>query len=145
VRPLGAVNINMQICAHGIDLVDCSRIANLLERHPERFVRRVYTSAEQAYAGKGKNKAERFSGRFAAKEAIMKLIGTGWRDTISWTDIEVVNDPLGKPMVKLSGRVQEIAEALGIRHISLSITHAAGLAIASAVALTESPVESHEA
>jgi holo-[acyl-carrier protein] synthase len=135
----------MQICAHGIDLVDCGRIASLLERHPERFVRRVYTSAEQAYADKGKNKVERLSGRFAAKEAVMKLIGTGWRDTIAWTDIEVVNDPLGKPIVKLSGRVQEIAEALGIRHISISITHAAGLAIASAVALTASPTESHEA
>jgi len=135
----------MQICAHGIDLVDCSRIASLLERHPERFVRRVYTAAEQAYADKGKNKTERLSGRFAAKEAVMKLIGTGWRDTIAWTDIEVVNDPLGKPLVKLHGRVQEIAEALGIRHISISITHAAGLAIASAVALCASPAESHEA
>ncbi len=134
----------MQICAHGIDLVDCARIAALLERHPERFMRRVYTPAEQAYAAKGKNRAERLSGRFAAKEAIMKLIGTGWRDTISWTDIEVVNDPLGKPLVTLSGRVRELAEALGIDHISLSITHAAGLAIASVVALAESPAESNE-
>lgn len=141
---VAAMNINMQICAHGIDLVDCARIAALLERHPERFVRRVYTPAEQAYAGKGRNRVERLSGRFAAKEAIMKLIGTGWRDTISWTDIEVVNDPLGKPTVTLSGRVKEIAEGLGVNHVSLSITHAAGLAIASAVSLTESPVESHE-
>lgn len=128
----------MQICAHGIDIVDCDRIAALLDRHPERFVRRVYTPAEQAYANKGKNRVERFSGRFAAKEAVMKLIGTGWRDTIAWTDIEVTNDPLGKPVVGLSGRVQEIAASLGISHISLSITHAAGLAIASAVALSES-------
>jgi len=136
--------IKQQICAHGIDVVDCARIDTLLNRHAERFLRRVYTTAEQSYADRGKNRAERLSGRFAAKEAIMKLIGTGWRGNIAWTDIEVVNDPLGKPIVKLSGGAQATAEALGIQHISLSITHAAGLAIASAVALSESPVESNE-
>lgn len=133
-----------QICAHGIDVVDCARIAGLLDRHNGRFLRRVYTAAEQDYADRGKNRVERLSGRFAAKEAVMKLIGTGWRGSVSWTDIEVVNDPWGKPLVKLGGGARARVQALGIHHISLSITHAAGLAIASAVALSESPVESHE-
>ena len=136
--------IAMKIIAHGIDLVDFERIEQMLEKHPERFSRRVYTATEMADADKHVRRIEKLAGRFAAKEAVMKLIGTGWRDTIAWTDIEVVNDPLGKPLVKLHGRVQEIAEALGICHISISITHAAGLAIASAVALCASPAESHE-
>lgn len=129
----------MQIIAHGIDLVDCDRIEKMLSRHETRFLRRVFTPDEQAYCARAKNRAERFAGRFAAKEAVLKLIGMGWREKIAWTDVEVLNDPKGKPEVTLSGQVREIAEQMGIKQVSLSITHAANLAVASAVALGTSP------
>jgi holo-[acyl-carrier protein] synthase len=128
----------MEIVAHGIDLVDCPRIEAMIERHDERFVQRVFTAAEQAYAEANKNKIEKLAGRFAAKEAILKLMGTGWRGKIAWTDIEIINNSSGQPEVTLDGEVEKIADKLGIKHISVSITHTANFAIASAVALTQS-------
>ena len=128
----------MEIVAHGIDLVDCPRIEQMIERHGERFVRRVFTDAEQAYAEKNKNEVEKLAGRFAAKEAILKLVGTGWRGRIAWTDIEIINNAAGQPEVTLGGEVRKIADKLGIKHISVSITHTANFAIASAVALAQS-------
>jgi len=127
----------MEIVAHGIDLVDCPRIEAMIERHGERFVQRVFTAAEQAYAESNKNKVEKLAGRFAAKEAILKLMGTGWRGKIAWTDIEIINNSSGQPEVTLDGEVEKIADKLGIKHISISITHTANFAIASAVALTK--------
>jgi holo-[acyl-carrier protein] synthase len=128
----------MRIIAHGIDLVDCPRIEQMVERHGGRFVNRVFTAAEQAYASANKNEIEKLAGRFAAKEAILKLMGTGWRGKIAWTDIEVINNAVGQPEVTLSGEVRKIADGLGIKHISVSITHTANFAIASAVALAQS-------
>ncbi len=128
----------MEVIAHGIDLVDFPRLEQLVERHGDRFVDRIFTAAEQAYARKNRNAIEKYAGRFAAKEAILKLIGTGWRGRIAWTDIEVTNNSAGRPQVTLSGEVKEIADKLGIKHISISITHTANFAIASAVALAES-------
>jgi holo-[acyl-carrier protein] synthase len=127
----------MEIVAHGIDLVDCPRIEQMIQRHGERFVNRVFTAGEQAYARKNKNEVEKLAGRFAAKEAILKLIGTGWRGKIAWTDIEVINNAAGQPEVTLGGEVRKIADKLGIQHISVSITHTANFAIASAVALAQ--------
>jgi len=127
----------MEIVAHGIDLVDCPRIEQMIKRHGERFVKRVFTATEQAYAGANKNGIDKLAGRFAAKEAILKLMGTGWRGKIAWTDIEIANNPSGQPEVALSGEVKKLAERLGIKHISVSITHTANFAIASAVALAE--------
>ena len=125
----------MKIIAHGIDLVDFGRIEEMLEKHPERFLKRVYTPTEQADADQTKNRIEKLAGRFAAKEAVMKLIGTGWRDGVAWTDIEVVNNSLGQPIVNITGKVKEFADEKGIEQITLSITHTANFAIASAVAL----------
>ena len=127
----------MEIVAHGIDLVDFPRIEEMVKRHGERFVNRIFTAAEQAYSQASKNGTEKLAGRFAAKEAILKLIGTGWRGKIAWTDIEIVNTPTGQPEVKLSGEVEKIAAKLGIKHISVSITHTGNFAIASAVAMAE--------
>jgi len=127
----------MEIVAHGIDLVDCPRIEAMIERHGERFVRRVFTAAERAYAEANKNEIEKLAGRFAAKEAVLKLMGTGWRGKIAWTDIEIRNSSTGQPEVGLNGEVKKIADKLGIKHISVSITHTANFAIASAVALAE--------
>jgi len=128
----------MGIIAHGIDLVDCPRIEQMIERHGERFIKRVFTIAEQAYAEANKNDVEKLAGRFAAKEAVLKLMGTGWRGKIAWTDIEITNNAAGQPEVTLSGEVKRIADELGIGHISISITHTANFAIASAVALADS-------
>jgi holo-[acyl-carrier protein] synthase len=128
----------MEVIAHGIDLVDFPRIEQMIERHGQRFVDRVFTAAEQAYARRHRNSVETYAGRFAAKEAILKLVGTGWRGKIAWTDIEVTNNGSGQPEVTLSGEVKEIADRRRIERISLSITHTANFAIASAVALVES-------
>ncbi|MDD5326640.1 MAG: holo-ACP synthase [Phycisphaerae bacterium] len=125
----------MEIIAHGIDLVDFPRIEEMVKRHGERFLSKVFTDAERKYARSNKNGTEKLAGRFAAKEAILKLMGTGWRGKIAWTDIEVVNSPTGQPMVSLSGEVKKISDKLGITQISVSITHTANFAIASAVAL----------
>jgi len=128
----------MEIVAHGIDLVDFPRIEEMITRHGERFLNKVFTAAEQAYAEANKNGTEKLAGRFAAKEAILKLMGTGWRGKIAWTDIEIINNPAGQPEVTLSGEVKKIADKLGIKHISISITHTANFAIASAVAMAKS-------
>ena len=127
----------MEIVAHGIDLVDCPRIEQLIKRHGQRFVDRVFTGAEQAYAEANKDSIEKLAGRFAAKEAVLKLIGTGWRGEIAWTDIEIVNNAAGQPEVNLDGEVRKLAGKLGIKHISVSITHTANFAIASVVALAQ--------
>jgi len=127
----------MEFVAHGIDLVDCPRIEEMVKRHGERFINRVFTPVEQAYAKANKNELEKLAGRFAAKEAVLKLVGTGWRGKIAWTDIEVINNSLGQPEIVLKGEVKKIAAGLGITHISVSITHTANFAIASAVALAK--------
>jgi holo-[acyl-carrier protein] synthase len=127
----------MKIIAHGIDLVDFPRIEELIERHGSRFLDRVFTPREQADADSVRNRVEKLAGRFAAKEAVLKLIGTGWRGRIAWTDIEVINNGAGQPLVEVCGEVKRVADTLGIEQITLSITHTANFAIASAVALAE--------
>ena len=127
----------MLISGQGIDLVDFPRIEQMVNRHSRRFLDRLFTPAEQAYADSNKNGMEKLAGRFAAKEAVLKLMGTGWRGKIAWTDIEIVNSPTGQPQVTLTGEVEKIAKKLGIEQISVSITHTANFAIASAVALAE--------
>ena len=123
--------------AHGIDLVDFGRIDQMLARHKQRFLNRVFTAKEQAQAFElvEKNQSQRLAGRFASKEAILKLLGTGWRGKIAWTDMEITNNALGQPQVALSGEVEKIAKDAGVGNITLSITHTANFAIASAVAL----------
>ena len=127
----------MEIIAHGIDLVDFPRIEEMVKEHDKRFLDRVFTTAEQAYADSNKNRIEKLAGRFAAKEAVLKLLGTGWRGKIAWTDIEIINNPAGQPLVTVSGEVKRLVDKLGIKQISVSITHTANFAIASAVALTK--------
>jgi len=124
-----------EILVHGIDLVDCPRIKEMVKRHRGRFRNRVVTPAEQNYAKKNRDRSEKLAGRFAAKEAVLKLLGTGWRGKIAWTDIEVANNAAGQPQVNLCGEVKKIADKMRIKQISISITHTANFAIASAVAL----------
>ncbi|HEY3244545.1 MAG TPA: holo-ACP synthase [Phycisphaerae bacterium] len=130
----------MQLIAHGIDLVECERIAVLLARHGERFRRRVLTPIEREQAARFANPVPHISGRFAAKEAILKVLGTGWRGKISWTDMEITNDRAGAPLVRLSGEAARVAAQRGIGQILLSITHTENYAAASALGLSEAPL-----
>ncbi|MHC5113530.1 MAG: holo-ACP synthase [Planctomycetota bacterium] len=115
----------MQVVGHGVDLVDIRRIAAMLERHPEQFRARCFTDREQAYAEAARTRrAERYAARFACKEAVLKALGTGWRDGIRWTDIAVDHAPSGAPTVTLSGRCHEIACTLGIDRWVVSLSHA---------------------
>ncbi len=127
----------MKILAHGIDLVDFGRIRGIYERHGQKFLDHIFTETEQQHALSVKNTIEKLSGRFAAKEAVLKLIGTGLRGKISWRDIEVTNTAMGEPKVNLSGEVERIATKKNIEQVTISITHTADFAIASAVALCE--------
>ena len=125
----------MDVIGHGIDLVEIARIEAMLDEHGERFRQRCFTEAEQAYAeAAGGRRAERYAVRFAAKEAVLKALATGWRDGIAWTDIEIVNEPSGRPAVTLCGRCAELASELGIRGWQISLSHAGGFASASALA-----------
>lgn len=126
----------MNIIGHGIDLVVIERIADMLNKHEQRFLDRCFTPEEQAYANSSeKRKTEILAARFAAKEAVLKAIGTGWRDGIAWTDIDVTRDPSGKPGIILSGEAKKYADNLGITFWLLSLTHTDEHAMASAIAL----------
>lgn len=114
----------------GTDLAEVDRIREAIERHGRRFIERVYTAAEIAYAERKANRFERYAARFAAKEAAMKAIGTGWRHGVRWQDFEVANLPGGKPILAFHGVAAGFAEKLGVRNISLSLTHTALQAMA---------------
>ena len=123
----------MGTAAHGIDMVDCRRMAEVIDRHGRRFLERVFTPAELAYCQGRKREIEHLAGRFAAKEAVLKVLGTGWRNGIKWTDVEVRNEPSGQPKANLSGECRRIAEELGLTTILISISHIETHAIASAI------------
>ena len=121
------------IVGTGVDLAEVPRIKASIERYGEKFIRRIYTPAEIAYVERKANKYERYAARFAAKEAGMKAIGTGWRRGVAWQDFEVANLPSGKPTLLLHGVAAGFAEKLGVKHISLSITHTAELGMAHVI------------
>jgi holo-[acyl-carrier protein] synthase len=122
------------IVATGIDLVDLERIAALLQREGDRFLTRVFTPQEQAYCRSRGQPQEAFGSRFAAKEAVMKCLGTGWSQGVTFVQIEVVRAASGEVGVRLSGRAAEVAAARGIQRIHLSLSHAGSQAVAVAVA-----------
>src|SRR5579875_1591505 len=103
----------------GTDLAEVVRIRRSIERYSDRFLDRIYTANEQAYCASKANAAERYAARFAAKEAGMKAVGTGWRRGITWRDFEVINEPSGRPTLLLSGVAREIADRMGVRRISI--------------------------
>jgi holo-[acyl-carrier protein] synthase len=113
------------ILGTGIDLAEVPRIRQSIERYGDRFLERIYTEGERAYVARKANKYERYAARFAAKEAGMKALGTGWRRGVRWQDFEVANLPSGRPTLKLHGVAKEYAEKLGVKNISLSLTHTA--------------------
>jgi holo-[acyl-carrier protein] synthase len=121
------------IVGTGIDIVEVARVEAAIERFGERFLQRVFTADEIRYCQSKHNVMERFAGRFAAKEAAMKAIGTGWRGGVQWKDFEVGREPSGRPTMLLAGKAAEHAARLGARHTSLSISHTAEQAIASVI------------
>ncbi|HEY2013650.1 MAG TPA: holo-[acyl-carrier-protein] synthase [Bryobacteraceae bacterium] len=121
------------IVGTGVDLAEVPRIRASIERFGSRFVDRIYTTGEIAYVERKANRFERYAARFAAKEAGMKAIGTGWKRGVTWQDFEVANLPSGKPTLRLHGVAAEIAAKLGVRNISLSITHTAELGMAHVI------------
>lgn len=125
----------MNVIGIGTDIVECLRIAQMIERHGELFIDRVYTAAEIEYCRSRKQATQHFAGRWAAKEAILKAIGTGWRRGISWRDIEVRNEAGGKPTVALRGGARDVVEQLGAGEILVTISHCRSHATAFAIAL----------
>jgi holo-[acyl-carrier protein] synthase len=121
------------IVGMGIDVAEVKRIATVIESQKDRFLQRVYTPAEVAYCEQFKNRYERYAGRFAAKEAAMKALGTGWSRGVRWVDLEVVRERGGRPTLALKGEAKKIAEALGVKNVAVSITHTAEQAIAQVI------------
>ena len=121
------------ILGTGVDLAEVPRIRAAIERHGSRFIERIYTPPEIAYVERKANRFERYAARFAAKEAGMKAIGTGWKRGVTWRDFEVVNLPSGRPTLRLHGVASEIAQQLGVRQIWLSLTHTAELGMAHVI------------
>ena len=133
LRPTFGQNGFAMIVGIGVDMTEVSRVREAIERHGERFLKRIFTPAEIAYCQRHKDCYERFAARFAAKEAAMKALGTGWRRGVSWQDFEVSNLPTGKPCLNLSGKALEIYRGLGSSGLSVSLTHTGAYALAQVV------------
>lgn len=114
----------------GVDLAEVPRIRQSIERFGSKFIDRIYTPGEISYVERKANRFERYAARFAAKEAGMKAIGTGWRRGVTWHDFEIANLPSGRPTLRLSGKAAEFAARLGVKDISVSLTHTAEQALA---------------
>lgn len=125
----------MRILGIGTDIVECVRIAKMIERHGELFLERVYTEREILYCSSRKAATQHYAGRWAAKEAVLKTLGTGWSGGIQWTDIEVRNEPGGAPKIFLSGVAKELCVDRGIDEIQISISHCRSHATAYALAV----------
>jgi holo-[acyl-carrier protein] synthase len=115
----------------GVDLIEIERIAHSIERHGERFLRRIYTDHEIAYCSSKRSSAESYAARFAAKEAGAKALGTGISRGVTWIEFQVARQPGGRPVLELRGRAALLAGELGVKRISLSLTHTGNLAMAT--------------
>jgi holo-[acyl-carrier protein] synthase len=117
----------------GIDLAEVPRIEAAISRHGRAFLERVFTDKEIRYCESHRERFARYAARFAAKEAAMKALGTGWRRGVRWREIEVTNAPGGRPSLRLEGVARQFAERLGVKQISITITHSGSLAIAQVI------------
>jgi len=121
------------IVGTGIDVVEVPRVAAAIERFGRRFLERIYTEGEIRYCEAKANRVERYAARFAAKEAAMKALGTGWNRGVRWRDIEVRRQPGGRPTLAFNGKAAEFAAGLGTKNTALSLTHTASEAIAQVI------------
>jgi holo-[acyl-carrier protein] synthase len=122
----------------GLDLVKINRIRAIAERWPSKFLDRLYTQAERRYCLARPSPYASLAGRFAAKEAVLKALGTGWSDGISWHDIQVLNDRTGRPRATVSGRVKTLMRRAGVTGIHVSLSHDTDYAVAEAVLTKDS-------
>jgi holo-[acyl-carrier protein] synthase len=121
------------IVGTGIDVIEVPRVAASIERFGQRFLDRVFTESEIRYCDSKANRVERYAARFAAKEAGMKALGTGWNHGVRWRDVEVRRQPGGRPTLAFHGKAAEFASRMGVTNIALSITHTAAEAIAQVI------------
>ncbi|HEY7616811.1 MAG TPA: holo-[acyl-carrier-protein] synthase [Terriglobales bacterium] len=121
------------IVGTGIDIAEVPRIAQAIQRYGDRFLLRIFTDGERRYCDSKANRIERYAARFAAKEAAMKALGTGWNHGVRWRDIEVCRQPGGRPTITFHGRAAELAARLGANHVALSLTHTAEQALAQVI------------
>jgi holo-[acyl-carrier protein] synthase len=121
------------IVGTGIDIAEVPRIAEAIQRFGERFLRRVFTKAEIQYCESKSNRIERYAARFAAKEAAMKALGTGWSRGVRWRDIEVLRQPGSRPTIKFHGKAAEFAARMGTKNVALSLSHTSEQAIAQVI------------
>ncbi len=121
------------IVGTGIDIIEVPRVAAAIERFGERFLQRIFTAAEIRYCESKANRVERYAARFAAKEAALKAIGTGWRRGVAWREVEVGREPSGRPTIRYHGRAAEFAAQLGVKRASLSLSHTVEQAIAQVI------------
>ncbi len=119
----------------GTDIIECVRIAQMIEKHGEVFLQRVFTQKEIQYCSSRKAANQHYAGRWAAKEAALKVLGTGWAKGILWTDVEVVNEVSGAPTLVMTGKAAEIARELGIRKVMITISHCRAYATAFATGI----------
>lgn len=129
----------MNVLSVGTDIVECLRIAKMIQRHGELFIDRVYTPAEIRYCNSRKHATQHFAGRWAAKEAVLKVLGTGWVRGIRWRDIEIRSETGGRLSVGLRGGAKDAFVARGIDNILLSISHCRSHAVAYALAVGPGP------
>lgn len=122
----------------GTDIIECGRIGRMVEKHGDHFVQRVFTEQEIRYCSERKTSEQHFAGRWAAKEAVLKVLGTGWITGIDWKDVEVVNEASGAPYVKLHNGAADAAQEKGIKEVLISISHCKGYAVANAIGEGES-------
>jgi holo-[acyl-carrier protein] synthase len=127
----------MEIIGIGTDIIECVRIRRMIERHGELFLARVFTEQEILYCRARKRSTEHFAGRWAAKEAVLKSLGTGMTHGLCWNEIEVCNDTSGQPQIELCGGTRELAEKLRATEILISISHCRSYATAYATALRD--------
>jgi holo-[acyl-carrier protein] synthase len=121
------------IVGTGIDIAEVPRIRQSIERFGQRFLQRIYTPGEMRYCDSKANRMERYAARFAAKEAAMKALGTGWNHGVRWRDCEVVRMPGGRPTIAFHGKAAEFAAKLGVKNTALSISHTQEQAIAQVI------------
>ena len=125
----------MNVIGLGTDVIECLRIAQMIERHGELFIQRVYTKHEIEYCSSRKAATQHYAGRWAAKEAVLKALGTGWARGIGWRDIEIRNDDSGRPTIALAGGARQVCEQLAVADIMISISHCRSHATAYALAV----------
>ncbi|WP_244645973.1 holo-ACP synthase [Bradyrhizobium campsiandrae] len=129
------MHADMNVIGHGVDLVEIAELRRWIEDPRDPLLPRCFVKVELDEIGDGADRIDRLAGRFAAKEAVLKALGTGFGAGVAFTDVVIFRAPGAPPEVRLSGGAAKAAEALGITAWRLSISHAGGLAMASALAL----------